>query len=254
MNSDYLDLLKKQFNNRLGFREKRPGIFQVIAPLYYEDGDMLDIFIENSPEASDKVRICDYGMTLMHLSYSYDIDTPNKERIFNKILVENALSIEEGNIYLDVNPNNLYIGMMQFAQAVGKVSNMRMFRREVIQSLFYEMLEEFIDANLQKYNPVSKILPIPKREELEVDYSLTVGKRPVYLFGIKDATKARLTTISCLEFQKANIPFRSVIVHEDFDSLSKKDRARITSAVDKQFIDLDDFKNNAVNYFEREAV
>jgi hypothetical protein len=31
-------------------------------------------------------------------------------------------------------------------------------------------------------------------------------------------------------------------MHEDFEALSKKDRKRITSAVDKQFVDLDDIK------------
>jgi len=42
-------------------------------------------------------------------------------------------------------------------------------------------------------------------------------------------------------------------VHEDFDNLSKKDRNRITSATDKQFISLDDFRSNAKQVFEREV-
>jgi hypothetical protein len=70
---------------------------------------------------------------------------------------------------------------------------------------------------------------------------------------VKDDTKARLTTISCLEFQRTNIPFKSMVVHEDFESLSKKDRIRITSAVDKQFVDLDDFKNHGEAYLDRES-
>ena len=70
---------------------------------------------------------------------------------------------------------------------------------------------------------------------------------------IKDDTKARLTTISCLEFQRAKIPFKSVAVHEDFEALSKKDRKRITSAADKQFVDLDDFKSHGEEFLVREA-
>jgi hypothetical protein len=42
-------------------------------------------------------------------------------------------------------------------------------------------------------------------------------------------------------------------VHEDFESLSRKDRKRITSAADKQFVDLDDFRNNGEEFMEREA-
>ena len=62
-----------------------------------------------------------------------------------------------------------------------------------------------------------------------------------------------MTTISCLEFQRAKIPFKSFVVHEDFENLSRKDRSRITSAADKQFISLDDFKVNAEQVLEREA-
>jgi hypothetical protein len=53
--------------------------------IYHEDGDMVDIFLENPPNGNGDrlVRVCDHGMTLMRLSYSYDLDTPKKEEIFN---------------------------------------------------------------------------------------------------------------------------------------------------------------------------
>lgn len=250
----YLELLKEQFNNRIKFKEKRPGIFQLYAPFYHEDGDMYDIFLQESPTEPGKIRICDYGMTLMRLSYSYDIDTPNKERIFYKILSENGLEYSNGNIYVDVEAKHLYPMILQFAQTIGKISNMSQFKREVIQSLFYEMLEEFVMNNLKKYNPQSNVLPLPERDDLEVDFSLNIGKRPIYLFGVKDVPKARLVTICCLEFQKAKLPFRSVVIHEDFEALPKKDRSRLTSACDKQFVDLEDFKKNAEQFLERELV
>jgi hypothetical protein len=60
--------------------------------------------------------------------------------------------------------------------------------------------------------------------------------------------------LSCLEFEKRNIPFRSVVVHEDFENgLSKKDQTRITSAADKQFTSLNDFQSHAEQYFSREV-
>jgi hypothetical protein len=88
---------------------------------------------------------------------------------------------------------------------------------------------------------------------LEADYALKSFPRPLYLFGVKDDTKAKLSTISCLGFQRTTIPFKSIIVHEDFESLSKKDRKRITSAVDKQFVGLDDFRSHGEAYLNREA-
>ncbi|MGC8683718.1 MAG: hypothetical protein ACP5UJ_07295, partial [Athalassotoga sp.] len=58
---DYFPLLKEQFNNRISLKEKREGIIQVFAPLYHEDGDMMEIFLEELP--TGKIRICDHGMT-----------------------------------------------------------------------------------------------------------------------------------------------------------------------------------------------
>ncbi len=248
----YLDILRNQFNDRIRFVEKRSGIFQLIAPFYHEDGDMLENYLEGLKE-NGKIRISDHGMTIMRLSYEYEIDTPNKRRIFEKMLAENRLLEKDGRLYLEADLDVLYPSVLQFAQAVGKVSNMKLYKREVIKSLFYELLDEFINEQLVRFQPEPKVLPIPERDDLEVDYSFKGFPRPLYLFGVKDDTKARLTTISCLEFQRADIPFKSVAVHEDFEALSKKDRKRITSAADKQFVDLDDFTNHGEDYFDREA-
>jgi len=250
---DYLDMLRSQFNNRVRLTEKRPNVLQLEAPLYHEDGDMIDIFIE-LPKNGGKIRVCDFGMTLMRLSYSFNIDTPNKERIFNRILSENQVTETEGNLCLETGPGSLYPAILQFAQVVSKVSNMQLYRREIAQSMFYEMLQEFTEEHLGIYAPVPHVLPIPERDELEVDWQFTLPTaKPVYMFGVKDYARARLVTISCLEFQRAHLQFTSMVIHEDFESLPKKDQSRITSAVDKQFISLGDFKENGAGYLERAA-
>ena len=131
---------------------------------------------------------------------------------------------------------------------------MRYFKREVIESLFYEMLDEFVMSNLNEYKPQKNVLPIPDRDDLEADYEFRPNGHPIYLFGVKDSSKARLATINCLEYEKANLNFRSLIVHEDFEKLPKKDRSRITNTCDKQFTTLDDFKINAKTFFNREKL
>lgn len=248
--TSFLDILKSQFNNKVALREKRLGIYQLIVPLYHEDGDMVDIYIEKLSDG--RIRISDFAMTLMRLSYSFELDTPNKERIFQTILAENRILEENGRLFIDTASESLCPAVLQFAQALAKVASMRLYKREVIQSLFYETLDQFVEQELRKYNPRPKILPLPSRDDLEVDYQFDL-RIPIFLFAVKDSSKARLATISCLEFNRAKLPFKSVIVHENFDDLGKKDRSRITNAADKQFTSLDDFKSDAVQYFEREA-
>ena len=130
---------------------------------------------------------------------------------------------------------------------------MRYFKREVVESLFYEMLEEFILKELSEYKPQKGVLPIPERDDLEADFEFRPNGHPIYLFGVKDSSKARLATISCLEYQKAKLNFRSLIVHDDFERLPKKDMSRLTNTCDKQFTTLDDFTANAQIFLERES-
>ncbi|MFH1005303.1 MAG: DUF1828 domain-containing protein [Bacteroidota bacterium] len=241
--------LASQFNGRLRVNEKRPGIYQLFLPFYHEDGDMVEIYLQKE---NNHWKISDFAMTYMRLSYSYKVDTENKEKIFQKIIIENGLKEENGNIFITANDEGLYPSILQFATGVSKASSMRFFKREVIESLFYEMLEEYILSELQSYKPEENITPIEERDDLEVDFAFHPNGYPVYLFGVKDVPKARLAAICCLEFQKHQQKFRSYIVHDDFEKLSKKDRARLTSACDKQFISLDDFRENAVKFLERE--
>ncbi|MSV30083.1 MAG: DUF1828 domain-containing protein [Bryobacterales bacterium] len=248
-----LDLLKRQFNGHVAFRERRPGVLQVMAPLFHEDGDMVDIFLDEPVNGSGKIRIGDHGMTLMRLTYTYDLDTVNKQRIFSRILSENRIQEQDGRLFIDAEPERLYPVLLQFAQTVAKVSSMQYYKREVIQSLFYEQLDEFVEEKLAAYNPRRKTLPIPDHDEYEVDYQFDVGARPLFLFGVKDSDKARLAAISCQQFQLQQIPFKGVMVHQDFEGgITKKDRMRITSASDKQFPSLDDFRENGLRFFERE--
>jgi hypothetical protein len=246
-----LTLLKEQFNNKIAFKEKRPDIYQLIAPFYHEDGDMIEIFFEKK---NDAVRISDYGMTIMRLSYSYELDTPKKLEIFRRILSENRVNESDGNIFIETKPESLYAAINHFAQTIAKVSNMRLYKKEVIRSLFYELVKEFVENELDNFNPQLNVTPIPDRPELEVDYMFENGKRPLYLFAVKDDNKAKLVTISCLEFLTRDIPFKSAVVYEDIETLSKLGKRLILSRTDKQFPDFEDFKANSLKFLSRELV
>jgi hypothetical protein len=250
---DIFENLKSEFNHHVSFREKRPGIMQVIAPLFHEDGDMVDIFLDIPESPNETIRITDHGLTLMRLSYSYDVDTLTKQRILNRILSENGIEEDQGRLSLVTTKESLYPALLQFAQTVAKVSSMQVFKREVMQNLFYEMLDDFVKCYLSRFNPIEGYLPIPSKDYLAVDWKLNMRKQ-IFLFGVRDNAKARLAALACREYQLSNISFRSVIVHEDFENgLSKKDRSRITNATDKQFTSFADFQTNAEEYFQREA-
>ena len=66
-----------------------------------------------------------FGMTLMRLSYSFDVSTPTRQRIFESIIVNNGVVNDDGNLYLDTPLDKLYESVLQFAGCAQKVCNMR---------------------------------------------------------------------------------------------------------------------------------
>jgi hypothetical protein len=243
--------LDRQFHTNVTLRPKRNNVYQVVAPFYHEDGDMLDIYIQPSDTG---LRICDFGKTLMRLSYTFELDTDNKLRIFNELLKENQVEFDPvaGNISFDTTEDQLCNSLLHFSQVIAKVSRLDVLRREIVSGLFFEMEESFISESLTEFNPVPHALPLPGRDELEVTCAFNIKPNPVYLFAVRNSSQARLATISFLEFQRAPLRFKGYVVHDDFDSLPNKDRKRITSGADKQFA-LDDFRENAKAVLTREA-
>lgn len=224
--------------------ERRPGRYQLIVPIYHEDGDMVDIYLDESPHGDGHVRICDFGMGLMRLSYSYDLNTAARRRIFDSILINNGVEDDEGNLHLDVPADRLYESILQFAGCAQKICNMRYWSRELVRSAFYDDLGDWIQTDLAEFNPEPDTFPLADYPS-GVDWTLSHDNRDFYVFGVRGNDKAKNVAISLLEFQKAQLPFISLVVHEDFEELGRRERLYITRNADKQYPVLRDFQDVA---------
>ena len=234
------------------FYERRTGAFQLIIPILHEDGDMVDIYLQDSPLGEDHVRICDFGMTLMRLSYTYDIATDARRRIFDSILINNGVGNDDGNLYLDAAVNRLNEGILQFAGCAQKVCNMRYWSRETVRSEFYENLGKYVTGELGEFDPVPDLSPLVDYP-ISVDWSLAHRNRQFYLFGVRGNEKAKNVAIALLEFEKAQLPFISLVVHEDIEELGRKERTYLTRNADTQYPQLDDFRERSVSDIYRLA-
>lgn len=244
----YLEQLKKEFGGHTDFSEKRPGIYQLRVPFYYEDGDMMDIFLTT---IKGEPCISDFGLTLMRLSYTYNIDTPNKDRIFHRILLENGLHENNGNIFAPIISNSIMKTLMHFAMVISKVMSMQYWSRNVVESLFLENLEEYVDEYLSEFLPERNVMPLSNRDDLTVDYAFNFGKRPIYLFPIQSHDKVMLTSVAILEFHKAGLPFLGFALAENYSHLSSGDQKKVMSVSDSIFYDFDQFKKDAPERLRR---
>ena len=126
-----IELLNNKAGTSFDVYERRPGKYQLIIPIRHEDGDMIDIYLQDSPADKSYIRICDFGLTEMRLSYTCEINTPSRQRIFDSILINNGVQNDNENLYLDTTPEMLYEGIMQFAGCVQKICSLSYWNREI---------------------------------------------------------------------------------------------------------------------------
>lgn len=234
-------------------QEKRPGIFQLTAPIFHEDGDMVSIYLE---KANDEcVKISDHGMSLMRLSYVFDIDSDNKRKILNDIVMNRGATLENGEIQLFVQERDVFSGIMTFAQLVAEVCNMDILTKEIVSNLFYDYLSQSIDQ-IQEETKLDfiKDYAVKGHPDITIDYAFLGNGivRPIYLFGVKDTNKAQQTAIKCLNMKIEKIPHKSVCVFEDLDKVSSFARKALINASGKVYSDLGSFKEDGADYLRQE--
>lgn len=240
--------IKENINSEIKIKVKRPNVYQIIAPFFHEDGDMVEMFLEETNDGT--LRFCDYGLTAMKLSYYLDNLTPTNEKVYYEILKENALDDEDGNIFLTTDLSNLNTNFLHFAETLSKISSLKYFDSTKQKSMFYDVLSRLIEQSFSSLSFKKDFIPIKEFPENKVDYAFTGRDRAVYLFGIKDNLKALQVVTSCLEFKQKETKYQSVVVYDDFSSLnlSRGTVAKLLRNTDKQFMDLNQFQEEGPRY------
>ena len=241
-------MLQNQFGTNIGIEEVSPSVFRIYAPFFHEDGDMLSMYLDLT---SSNMIIRDFGNTLMRVAYTFDFESENKRRILNDIVRGYGGALNNDEICLSAVESNLVLAINRFSQLVSKVSNINILQRELVKSLFYEYLDDFVTKGLSNKYEITKRFTPSSDKSLMVDYVINAQK-PIYMFGVNSDSKASKVIISCLSFQREKIPFRSLVVHENSEGLSEFNRRQIINAADKQFDSFESFRGEGLAYLERE--
>lgn len=242
--------LVQQFGKDISLETIDARTHRLYIPAFHEDGDMLSVYITKD-DPTGEYLVHDFGNTLLRLSYTFDVSSDHRRRILSDIVKSSNGQFDGDDLLLKTCNRNLAQTVLQYIQLVAKVSNMDILRREVVRSLFYEELGDYIEKSFSKFSPRPQYAPVPNRTDLVADWAFRTQDRPLFLYGVKDNNKAKDVTICCLEFWRAALPFSSVVIYEDFYSLSKNQQIRLTNVADKQFMTLEDFKSDGAQYFER---
>ena len=131
--SKAINLLRDRAKTGFDIYERRPEKYQLIVPICHEDGDMVDIYLQDSPKGENYIRICDFGMAVMRLSYTYEINTDSRQRIFDSILINRGVCINQAHTALMCemarigSPHTLFIIIANCKVKTAKVRYVRTF-------------------------------------------------------------------------------------------------------------------------------
>ena len=235
------DILCKSICSQVRLHPRHDGRVMVETPFVLGDGDTYAIYLEELPSG---VRITDAGHTLMHLSYSMDVESlrgGTRGTIFERILTQSSVSEDEGELYLDSSLDELGTSLFVFGQAITRVYDLTFLRRLRVASTFYEDLAESLARIVapEKIHRDYVVPTIPKGEDYPIDFFIEAKEDPLYLFGIPNRDKARLATIIIEHLLRERLSFESLLVFANQQEIPRPDLARLSNVGGEMVASLD---------------
>ncbi len=233
-------------------RLEQEGIerYRVFTPFLFEDGDHLAIVLRK--EQSEWI-LSDEGHTYMHLTYDIDerdLQKGTRQKIITNALYMFSVNDREGELILPIQEDHYGDALYSFAQALLKITDVSYLSRERVRSTFMEDFHVFMENTVPEERRTFNWHD-PERDSqgmYSVDCRVNGMARPLFVFALPSDDKTRDATISMLQFEKWGIPFRSMTIFEDQETVNRKVLARFSDVCDKQFSSLGVNKDRIKRY------
>lgn len=211
--------------------ERPDGNLMVRTHFEFPDGDHYAIHLSESPYGG--LRLSDRGHTLMQISYEHDVDSfldGTRGMLLERIMTESSLQWDGGALCLDTPLERLPEAVFRFGQSLTRIYDLTFLSRSNVGSTFYDdltaALNELVDQTRIERDFHAAV---PNAEAYPVDYRIQGGGDiPLFLYGIPNRDKARLTTIMLSHFHRHRLRFESLLVFENQAEIPRMDLARLS--------------------------
>jgi len=243
---------KQKVCEQLRLEPEGVGRYRVFTPFMFDDGDHLSIVLRS--EAGHWV-LADEGHTFMHVTY--DLEEKDLQRGTRQKIVSDALSAftvqdRDGELLLPITDDRYGDALYSYVQALLKISDITYLSRERARSTFLEDFRAFMSQNIpgerlefdwhdQAHDPEGKY---------PADCRINGVARPLLVFALQNDDNVRDSTISLLQYERWQLPFRSMGIFEDQEETSRKVLARFTDVCEKQFSSLASNQDRIARYLE----
>lgn len=226
-------LLCQQLCEDVRVHQCADGELMLDSQFRFPDGDTFPIQMSGCRDGN--VRLSDEGDTFMRISYEHDVDSFFKGTrgvLLDHILSEGGVEWEGGALTVRTSQEGLAEAIFRFGQTITRVYDLTLptrISRPTRASTFYQDLSELLFRCLDPEKLQSDYRPdVPNPESYLVDYRIDSGNEsPVFLYGVPNQGKARLTAVKFYHFHRLELRFDPLVIFNDESLIPKADRARL---------------------------
>lgn len=199
----------------------------------FPDGDSFPIHL--SEVGDRRLQLSDSGETLMRISYEHDVNSffeGKRGILLEHIISESGVDWDGGSLTVRTSPEQLSEAIFRLGQAMTRVYDLTLtsrVSRPAEASTFYADLAALILRSADPQAVQRDHSPdVPHAELYVVDYRID-GRNaaPLFVFGVPNRDKARLTAVMLSHFLRHALRFESLAIYSDQSKIPRADRARL---------------------------